>query len=98
MTTNICFRLGINMSKHPFLIILFVLTVTTLTSAAQTGINQLFISTSSDEYHLIDNYSTPLFKAIGASMSSGWTNTATINDHFTFDLRFNFSITPIPNA
>jgi len=86
------------MSKHRFLITLCVLTVTVLKSAAQTGINQLFISTASDEYHLIDNYSTPLFKAIGANMIGGWTNTATINDHFTFDLRFNFSVTPIPNT
>jgi len=86
------------MSKHRFLFILSVLTVTALTSAAQSGISQLFISTGSDEFHLIDGYSTPLFKAIGANLLNGWSNTATINDHFTFDLRFNVSVTAIPNA
>lgn len=86
------------MSKHRFLFILLILTVTALTSAAQSGISQLFISTASDEYHLIDAYSTPLFKAIGANLNTGWSNTATVNDHFTFDLRFSVSVTPIPTA
>ncbi len=86
------------MLKHRFLFILAILIGAALNTNAQSGINQLFISTASDEFHLIDAYSTPLYKAIGANLNTGWTNTATVNDHFTFDLRFNVSVTPFPNA
>ncbi len=82
--------------KHLTLALIFLLFV--LTSKAQDGFSDLIKSGPGDATKLLNTYASPLFKALGVGMNSGWTNTAKTKSFLHFDIQVSSSATFISNA
>lgn len=88
----------VTMKQIPHFLACLMLTCCALKVKAQSSFADLIKSGPGDATKLIDAYSSPLFKAFGVGLNSGWNSTAHTKKPLRFDVRITASGVLIPNS